>query len=153
MTEKLTEFLKPELLPLWADGEKLVASAGGGFSDYSFVVFPFAKVYEGFLKKLFLQIGAITENQYNNDRWRVGRALNPQLERELRHTESIYDRLAALCQGAILPEALWEAWKHGRNQVFHFWPGKSAPLSMERAKEIIGAIEKAMEMALAECKI
>ena len=153
MSNSLEAFLGSELLPLYHDGAKLLESAPIGFSDYSFVVFPFAKVYEGFLKKLFLQIGAINEYQYNNDRWRVGRALNPQLEKDLRHTESVYDRIVNYCGGVELADKLWQAWKKGRNQVFHFWPGKTQPLSLEEAKVIILEIEKTMEEALYACRI
>lgn len=153
MTEKLSNFLGAELVPLHNDGQKLLASASGGFNDYSFVVFPFAKVYEGFLKKLFLQIGAINEWQYNNDRWRVGRALNPQLEKELRHSESVYDRIVEKCGGLSLADNLWQAWRKGRNQVFHYWPGRNKPLSLEEAREIIREIDNAMEAALNDCKL
>ena len=34
------------------------------FPDYSFVVFPAAKAYEGFLKRLFLDRGFISEEDY-----------------------------------------------------------------------------------------
>lgn len=155
MSNQLSDFLGRELLPLFEDGEKLISSVSAMnavYGDYSFTVFPFAKVYEGFLKKLFLQIGAIDNYQYNNDRWRVGRALNPQLEKDLRHTESVYDRLVELCNPE-LPEVLWRAWKRGRNQIFHFWPGRTRPLSFSEAKEIVGEIEEAMEAALRECAI
>lgn len=147
MSEKLKNFLSPELLSLYSDGEKLLTTNLSNLSDYSFIVFPFAKVYEGFLKKLFLEIGAITEEQYNNDHWRVGRALNPQLETKLRH-ESVYDRL-----DSRTADILWQAWKRGRNQIFHFWPGRSKSLSLGEAKEIIGEIEEAMETALTQCRI
>lgn len=163
MSSNLQDFLGSELLPFWGDGEKLLDATSPtvnpalpagrqGYSDYSFVVFPFAKVYEGFLKKLFLQIGAISEQQYNNERWRVGRALNPQLEKDLRHVESVYDRLITLCNPE-LPEILWQAWKRGRNQIFHFWPGRTKPLTLEEAKEIVGELETAMKMALTQCAI
>lgn len=153
MSETLERFLSPDLQKILADGEKLLASAGGGFNDYSFVVFPFAKAYEGFLKKLFFQIGAINEFQFKNDRWRVGRALNPQLEKDLRHEESVYDRIANLCGGTTLPDDLWKAWKRGRNQVFHFFPAEYKPLTFSEAKDIILEIRTAMEKALEGCKI
>lgn len=184
MSSRLAEFLGAELLPLFRDGEKLLSSlstVNPAYLDYSFVVFPFAKVYEGFLKKLFLAIGAINDWQYNNERWRVGRALNPQLEKELRH-ESVYDKLVQYCrgsfdsslpraaqdshtprsgvrsaqemnQGKVLADELWRTWKRGRNQIFHFWPGRNRALSLDQAKEIIGEIEKAMERALVECRV
>lgn len=153
MTPQLQDFLGPELAALCADGEKLLASAGGGFRDYSFVIFPFAKVYEGFLKKLFLAIGAISEGQYNSDHWRVGKALNPQLERELRGKESVYDRIVNLSGDSHLADVLWNAWKNGRNRVFHYFPGLHKNLSLEEARSIINQINQAMEMALKECKM
>lgn len=152
MSSKLSGFLGSELLPLYQDGEKLLTSAPAGLSDYSFVVFPFAKVYEGFLKKLFLSIGAINEWQYNNDRWRVGRALNPELEKEYRH-ESVYDRLVEHCGGVTLADQLWQVWKRGRNQIFHFWPGRNRALTIEDVRQIIKEIEAAMEAALVDCKL
>lgn len=148
MSEDLKNFLGPELLGMWADGDRILASASGGFHDYSFAVFPFAKVYEGFLKKFFLKLGAINEHQYNSDHWRVGKALNPQLEKDLRHDESVYDRIVELPGGQILADALWNAWKEGRNRVFHYFPGLHTPLSFEKAQTIILQINEAMEMAV-----
>lgn len=154
MTSKLAAFLGPELSAIWADGDKLVASASGGFHDYSFVLFPFAKVYEGFVKKLCFQIGAITERQYNSERWRVGKALNPQLEKEFRQEESVYDRLVASCtNGKELADELWSAWKRGRNEVFHYYPDHTKHLSFTDARQIVVAIEKVMERAITDCNI
>lgn len=47
--------------------------------DYSFFVAPISKAYEGFLKDFFLKIGIISENDYESDRFRVGKTLNPSL--------------------------------------------------------------------------
>ncbi len=152
MTDKLRGFLGPDLASLYSDGEKLSASASGGFSDYSFIVFPYAKLYEGFLKKLFFQIGAINKFQYDNDRWRVGRALNPHLEKVLRADESVYDRISNFCGGVVLPDKLWKAWKKGRNQVFHYFPSEYKPLTLSEALEITTEIKSVMEEALEECK-
>ncbi len=62
------------------------------FHDYSFVVFPAAKAYEGFLKKMFLDLGFITNEDYLGKRFRIGKALNPFLEERLRDRESVYDQ-------------------------------------------------------------
>lgn len=154
MTTALQSFLENDLYALWTDGERLLASASGGFHDYSFVIFPFAKVYEGFLKKLLFRIGAIDERQYQNDRWRVGRALNPQLEKDLRGSESVYDRLVQYCGGGHeLADSLWEAWRDGRNRIFHYFPDEYKTLSFLEAKDIVIKIEKAMEMALMQCQV
>lgn len=164
MTDALRSFLGVDLMALINDGEKLEASASGGFTDYSFVVFPFAKAYEGFLKKFFLKTGAINEFQFKNDRWRVGRALNPQLEKDLRHSESVYDRMVEFCgtadphgspngSGNLIADQLWEAWKRGRNGMFHFYPDKYKPITFQDAKEAISMIKEAMEDALLQCRI
>ncbi len=153
MTAQLQTFLGPELSALWADGNKLIVSASGGFHDYSFVVFPFAKVYEGFLKKLLFAIGAIGEQQLISERWRVGRALNPELEKGLRH-ESVYDHIVSSCtNGKELADQLWQAWKWGRNEIFHYYPDHTKHLSFTEAREIVVRIEKAMEAALMGCKL
>lgn len=144
---ELREFLDSELHLIYDDGERLLASASGGFNDYSFVIFPFAKVYEGFLKKFFFKIGAISQYQYESERWRVGKALNPQLEKDLRH-ESVYDHL-----DPQLGDVLWKAWKEGRNKIFHYFPGQHAPLSFERAKEIVSQLNEAMEKAMGSLKM
>lgn len=148
ISAELRDFLDPELQLVYDDGERLLASASGGFNDYSFVIFPFAKVYEGFLKKFFFKIGAINQHQYEGERWRVGKALNPQLEKDLRHEESVYDRILELPGGQILADALWDAWKEGRNKIFHYFPGQHATLSFEKAKATIKQLNDAMEMAL-----
>ena len=156
MTEGLRNFLGPVLLALHDEGEKLVAANLDNnlqFSDHSFLIFPFAKVYEGFLKKLFLSLGAITENQYHSDHWRVGKALNPQLETALRGEESVYDRILNLCNDSSLPDVLWDAWKNGRNRIFHYFPGQNQSLSLEQAKAAIDLINSAMEKALESCRI
>lgn len=149
----LEEFLGSDLAAVYADGERLLASAGGGFTDYSFVIFPFAKVYEGFLKKLFLRLGAITDQQFNSDHWRVGKALNPQLEKELRHEESVYDRIVNVSGGTQLPDILWNAWKNGRNRIFHYFPGQHKAVSYEEARTVVNQLKSAMETALESCKI
>ena len=100
-----------------------------------------------------MKLGAITEHQYTSDHWRVGKALNPQLEKDLRHDESVYDRIVSLPGGQILADALWNAWKEGRNRIFHYFPGQHLPLTFEKAREIANQILEAMEMALSSSKM
>ncbi len=122
------------------------------FSDYSFVVFPAAKGYEGFLKKMFLDLGFISKVEYEGKRFRIGRALNPELEKELRH-ESIYDRISNYCQGEELPKFLWETWKTCRNGVFHWFPGDKDNISLIDAKSKVDMIIEAIDFSVRECKI
>ncbi len=119
--------------------------------DYSFVVFPAAKAYEGFLKKLFLDMGFLTKEQYEGDRFRVGRALNPSLEREFRG-ESIYDMLKEKCS-PNLPDRLWETWKFSRNLLFHWFPWHKNATDLKEARERVEAVVGAIREAVAGCRI
>lgn len=121
-------------------------------TDYSYLVFPFAKAYEGFLKKLFLDLGFIPQQVYDSDRFRIGKALNPHLEKVLRH-ESIYDKIISVCENSNLAEELWSVWRKGRNLVFHYFPHNELALSLTDAENIINEILTVMDRAVIECKV
>lgn len=123
------------------------------FHDYSFVVFPAAKAYEGFLKKMFFDLGFITEEDYKGKRFRIGKALNPFLEKEIRSRESVYDKIVEYCGGKELADKLWEAWTNGRNLVFHWFPDEKRAVSYIEAEEKINLIISAMDLAFIGCKI
>lgn len=121
------------------------------FKDYSYIVFPAAKAYEGFLKKLFLDMGLISRQQYNSDHFRIGRALSPSLPKRYR-SGWVFGRLAGYCGGEALPEQMWEVWKKGRNRTFHFFPHLSGNISLVEAKLIVEEIALMMEKALLGCR-
>lgn len=77
---KLWRYLPEEIRSLILDGENLLIEChaiSGKVSDYSYLVFTFAKAYEGFLKHLFLDLGLIHEEDFYGDDIRIGRILNP----------------------------------------------------------------------------
>jgi len=123
------------------------------FHDYAFVVFPAAKAYEGFLKKLFLDLGWITEEDYLGKRFRIGKALNPSLEPELRQKEGVYDKIVDFCQGRELADGLWEAWRQARNSTFHWFPKEKNVITFDEAKQKVVMIIDAMDAAFGKCKI
>lgn len=123
------------------------------FHDYSFCVFPAAKAYEGFLKKLFLDMGFIDEGAYYGKYFRIGKALNPSLEKKYRSKEGVYDKIVAHCGGKHLADTLWEAWKLGRNLVFHWFPEEKNVINFKEAERRVAMILDAMDAALKECKI
>jgi hypothetical protein len=130
------EFLKDIEIILQRLGQK------DSISDYSFIVSPAAKAYEGFLKDFFLKTHIIDQYSYESDRFRVGKTLNPSL-RYKRY--SIYQKLANIHQeGEELAEILWSAWKRGRNEIFHFFPGTSHNVDRADAEERINLILKAI---------
>lgn len=122
------------------------------FDDYSFILFPAAKAYEGFLKKLFLDLGFITQEDYYGKHFRIGKALNPALPKEIR-SESIYDKITHLCQGRELADDLWETWRVCRNLTFHWFPNEKNAISLDEANTRIGMIIKAMDRAYSECRV
>jgi len=122
------------------------------FNDYSFLVFPAAKAYEGFLKKIFLDLGFISENDYYGERFRIGKALNPYLEPNFR-MESVYDKLVEYTGDEDLAAKLWQTWKESRNLLFHWFPNNKNTLTFAEAVERVNMILSAIEVTFKECKM
>ena len=111
-------------------------------SDYSFLVSPVAKAYEGYLKDFFLKLNIIDQYNYESDRFRVGKTLNPSLRYK---RFSIYQKLADYDEkGEELAEILWNAWKYGRNEIFHYFPGVTKNLDRPEAEDRICLILSAI---------
>jgi hypothetical protein len=137
------------LIKIFAGG----AHNGKSFHDYSFIVFPAAKGYEGYLKTLFKDLGFISENEFYSKRFRIGRALNPTLEHNLRHEESVYDRLVNYCGDKGLSNQLWDTWTTGRNVLFHWFPHEKNAINFEEAEAVVAKIVDTMDLAFEECKL
>jgi len=137
------KFLKNDQDQLIDDVENILKSLQQDhINDYSFVVAPAAKAYEGYLKDFFFDLEIIDEYSYHSDRFRVGKTLNPSL-RYKRY--SIFKKLADLHEdGEQLAEKLWTAWKQGRNEIFHYFPGNVKKLTKAEAEERVSLILKAI---------
>lgn len=122
------------------------------FDDYSFVVFPAAKAYEGYLKKSFFKLGLITSEDYSGKHFRIGKALNPSLDKKYRR-ESVYDRITEYSGDKNLADELWNAWKMGRNLLFHWFPKERNAINYAEAGERLNLIFDAMEKLYKRCKI
>jgi hypothetical protein len=149
------EFADEGIRELLAESLLLVENASPEptrFHDYSFIVFPAAKAYEGFLKKVFLKLGFITQEDYAGKRFRIGKALNPSLERDFRN-ESVYDRISDYCGGRELADLLWETWKNCRNMVFHWFPNEANTISYEEAVGRVDDIIDAFDKVFTGCNI
>ncbi len=120
-------------------------------SDYSYLVFPVAKAYEGFLKKLFLDMNLIKKWQYESDHFRIGKALSPNLARKL-GKNSIYEQLVSRGWQS-LADKLWNCWKQGRNLVFHYFPHNFRALTREEAETLMNQLIKVMEEAVNESQV
>lgn len=109
------------------------------FHDYSFLVFPIARAYEGFLKKLFFRLDLIDKTELLNRHFRIGRSLNPDLPERFKDNSWLYDDILLQCMQHDAPELaenLWNAWKMGRNQLFHYYfPDHYHFISLSTAEE------------------
>jgi len=152
----LWEYLSSEQKGLVEDGELLVEYAhkmSHGVSDYSYLVFPFSKAYEGFLKKLFLDMKLMRPEDYYGEDVRIGKILNPHFVKEY---GSVYNKV---CKKGFedgenkVAERLWDTWKKGRNLVFHYFPHNFRRLSYNEAKEIIEEIISSMTFAMEKCDL
>jgi len=115
--------------------------------DYSFIVFPMAKAYEGFLKKYLFDLGLISQHTYEGKRFRIGRALNPDIYENHRDEYWLYDDVVKRC-GKDTAQALWNTWLTCRNRVFHFFPKEKGYLSLAQAEKRLDMIKNAMSKAI-----
>lgn len=148
LEEDLQELLRTSVLLI-----QEVGTWDQKFHDYSFIVFPASKAYEGFLKKLFLDLGFITEKVYYGKRFRIGKALNPSLDRSIRKKEGVYDKMVDYCGGSDLADTLWDTWKNCRNLLFHWFPEEKKAISFQEAKQKVQKVINAIDAAFKECKI
>lgn len=120
------------------------------FKDYSFLIFPFAKAYEGFLKQLFKDVRLISHLDYISDHLRLGKLMSPNLVQKL-GDKSLYEKIR-LNGSRELAEKIWSTWKLGRNQIFHYFPHNVKSVSFDEANKIIIDIMETMELAYASLR-
>lgn len=149
-TSKLWHYLSPDMRALVRDGEFLIEDSARHHdeppTDYSYLVFPFAKLYEGFLKKVFLDAKIITDRDYHSDHYRIGKTLSPNMARRLGE-RSAYKQVSDR-YGVELAARLWHTWKEGRNLVFHYFPHNyrslSRPAAVELVNQLVGTMREAV---------
>ncbi|MEI6532519.1 MAG: hypothetical protein WCO06_01625 [Candidatus Roizmanbacteria bacterium] len=115
------------------------------FDDYSFIIFPYAKAYEGFLKQLFVDMKFITHDEYVSDHLRIGKLLSPNLKEKL-GDRSLFVKITKRSNVEIA-EQMWETWKVGRNQIFHYFPHNIKAVSYREADELSNRILNTMHKA------
>lgn len=123
------------------------------FQDYSFIVFPAAKAYEGFLKKLLYDLGFITQAQYSGEHFRIGKSLNPNLPVRYRKSDWVYLKLEEYCRNKDVASRLWDTWKKSRNHVFHWFPQLEGYVSLKEAEEHINMIVSVIDQTFTECRL
>lgn len=112
--------------------------------DFGFMVFPMAKAYEGFLKKMLRDLDLITEDTYKSRRFRIGRALNPDIRYNQRDAWWLYDDVAHEF-GEPIAREVWEAWLKCRNHIFHFFPNGDERTSYQEAVVCLKRMQTVIE--------
>ena len=148
-------YLESDIKGLITDGEKLldlVREEDKEVSDFSYLVFPFSKAYEGFLKKLFMDMGVIDEKDYYGDDVRIGRILSPNYRKE---NAGFFNKICLKNsgKGEDLADKLWASWHKGRNRVFHYFPHNFRRLTYLEALDIIRELAGMMGEAVLECRV
>jgi len=117
------------------------------YEDYSFIVFLMSKAYEGFLKYFLLKTGLINEATFNDRKFRIGRALNPDVSSRQKNEYWLYDDVEHYCSEEVARQ-LWDTWLECRNRVFHYFPGQRQTLTLIEAKEYLMRIRTTMYEAV-----
>lgn len=140
-------YLSPTQKDLILEGNFLmndvIRHANYSFKDYSFLVFPYGKAFEGFLKKIFLDLGYISHLDYISDHFRLGKMMSPHLVERLGE-RSLYLQMKNH-GGQQLADEVWQMWKVGRNEIFHYFPHNLKMITFQQAEEIIQKIIQTME--------
>jgi hypothetical protein len=123
--------------------DDIVSDHAYQFKDYSFLVFPFAKSYEGFLKKIFRDRNLISRLDYISDHLRLGKLMSPNLIGKLGQ-DSLYVKIEN-GYSKDLADKIWNVWKNGRNQIFHYFPHNTKAISFSEARGICMNILRTME--------
>jgi hypothetical protein len=145
------DFLDPEGKDLVAQSVTLLLREErlrSSLSDYTFVVFPMAKAYEGFIKKFLYQLGVLDQVWYLSTTFRIGRALNPDLPAHQRDAHWLYDDVANMCTHAVAKQ-LWDTWLSCRNHLFHYIPeGSFETTTLPEAKLKLLKLSETMTAAI-----
>lgn len=120
-------------------------------SDYSFIIFPIAKAYEGFLKHYLYDLGLISHKTFEGKRFRIGRALNPDIRESQRDEFWLFDDVAQLC-GPSTARSLWETWLECRNRVFHYFPDRNVHLTLTAVESHLQLLDDTISDAY-QCQV
>lgn len=152
-SSQLWNYLTPEMKDLAIEGDKLLNScllkSEDGMQDYSYLVFPWGKLYEGFLKKIFLDLNLITPEDYFGNEVRIGKLLSSGQGNKPPHRLSLIKELSSSkVFGESLTKVMRMVWRNSRNTVFHFFPNNVYKLDLETAKKRISEVVKCMDLVV-----
>jgi hypothetical protein len=147
-SKEFEEFAGKDLIELYSDAKKMLSffkNSANKFSDYSFIVFPLAKVYEGILKKILVEANLITEAQLQQDPdFSISGYFNPT------GNSKIFDSLKDKTRDKAVPYVIFATYQECRNQILHYDPYRDNRIkNIDTARfyieRILDAIDKAYD--------
>lgn len=94
--------------------------------DFSFLVLPAAKAFEGYLKKLLMQLELITLDKLRDDPFniRIGKKLN---------SDDFTKKLRDKKRFKAIPKLISSQWDLCRNEILHYDPFRPIELNLDEA--------------------
>ena len=145
-------FIGEELLDLYEDSVKIfedynkeIEKSLHNMSDYSFLVLPMAKVYEGILKRVLVKTKILKEEDLlSNPTINVGGYFNPI------GNHKIFDRLKDKARDKTVPHIIYSTYQECRNNILHYDSYKDNRIKNIKdaefyARRIMHAIDKVYE--------
>lgn len=149
--EEFDKFVGSDLLELYRDScvlleqNKKEGQIFPALSDYSIIILPIAKVYEGILKKILVEAEIIGEEEIRiNPGINVGHYFNPV------GNNKIFNHIKDHARDRVVPHIIYATYQECRNQILHYDPHKDNRIKNIEdvefyVKRIMHAIDKAYE--------
>jgi len=139
---ELDKFLGEELLQLRLDTIKLIRDidfSDVSFSDYSFILLPVAKAFEGFLKKILVNLKLIKLSDLKTDPYiAINKYFNPK-------DGLINEYLVDKKRDKTLPSNIFSVYQECRNDILHYDLHRNiAVYSLDQAEFYYDRIEDAI---------
>jgi hypothetical protein len=152
-SKEFDSFVGSELIDLYLDNCRVfglfetdpIRANNSYVSDYSFLLLPIAKVYEGVLKKILVEKGVIDESVLlENPSVNVSSYLNPV------GNKNISNLLKDKARDKAIPHVIYSTYQECRNQILHYDQHRDSRIkSFDDAKfyqrRILDAIDKAYQ--------
>jgi hypothetical protein len=140
------EFVGDDLFNLFQDSKYLLVKAQeppfAQVSDYSYIVLPAAKAYEGVLKKILVNAGLVSEQTIlEKPELSLNSYFNPV------GNEGIFNSLKDKARDKAIPHIIYSTYQECRNQIFHHDSYRDSKITLEDADFYIRRIDDAISKA------
>ncbi len=144
LSKEFDEFVGQDLIDLRNDAYALASLWQSSPSvptvhDYSFIVVPMSKAYEGFLKKILMRYGVVEELKFAE---KPDESINKYFNPKDGTSEKIYIHLRDARRDKAVPHEIFATYQEYRNQLVHYDTHRDTRVSTaDDAKFMIRRIE------------